>query len=110
MTLHGKGDNFRPFTHVVDSARALEFLSNVKASPNEGKVWHVAGENLRIREVAELVAQTVPGTRIIELEQPAVFESYALDSSRLLNTGFDFRWTVFKGITNLATRYAALRP
>jgi nucleoside-diphosphate-sugar epimerase len=59
ITLHGGGRQWRPHVHVDDVARAV--LATLSAAP-----WHIGGQifnigqnNLRVRDVAEVVRQVV---------------------------------------------------
>jgi len=60
------GEQWRPFLHVQDAARAV--LACLEVTPGEisGQVLNVGAPslNLRIRELGELIVTAIPGTRI----------------------------------------------
>ncbi len=90
ITIFGKGDNYRPFTHVHDLARAAQFLGEKK----EQGTFHVVGENFTINEFADEVIKNLGKGEIRHEEKPSVFDSYHLSSPKLRGLGFKFRKTV----------------
>ncbi len=105
------GTPWRPLVHVEDIARA--FLA-VLESPREavhGEAFNVGRneENYRIREVAELVAQVVPGSRVSYAPDGGPdTRCYRVDCSKIRERvpAFCPKWTLREGIDQL---YAAFR-
>lgn len=106
VLLRSDGRAWRPLVHVEDVCRA--FLA-VLGAPRE-KVHDVAfnvgrtEENYRIREVAEIVADVVPDTRVVVSESAASDRrTYRVDCSRLEETlpAYTPRWTVPAGVRQL---------
>jgi len=104
--LKSDGSPWRPLVHVEDLCRA--FLSVLDA-PRElvhGEAFNVGrdGENYRMRDVAELVRQAIPGS-VIELAEGAGADPrcYRVDFGKLERTlpGFAPRWSVAAGIVQL---------
>jgi nucleoside-diphosphate-sugar epimerase len=100
------GSPWRPLVHVEDVCRA--FLAVLDA-PRE-RVHNIAfnvgrnGENYRIRDVAELVKQAIPGS-VIEYAEGAGPDPrcYRVDFSRIEKAlpEFEPRWTVASGVAEL---------
>ncbi|MDP6700503.1 MAG: SDR family oxidoreductase, partial [Candidatus Latescibacteria bacterium] len=75
ITLHGTGDNFRPFTHTLDCARALLHLAGLEKA--QGETYHVVGGNHQIQDVATIAVQELKGaSEIIHLAHTQTFASY----------------------------------
>jgi nucleoside-diphosphate-sugar epimerase len=100
------GSPWRPLVHVEDVCRA--FIAVLQA-PRE-RVHNVAfnvgrnGENYRIRDVADLVREAIPGS-VIEYAEGAGPDPrcYRVDFSRIARALPEFapRWTVAAGVTEL---------
>lgn len=112
ILMKSDGTPWRPLVHVEDVCRA--FLAAVEA-PRE-KVHDVAfnvgrtAENYRIREVAEMVAEAMPGTEVAFAEGAGPDpRNYRVDCSRLEETlpGWDPRWTVPDGVRQLRDAFRA---
>ena len=69
ITVFG-GDQWRPFIHVVDGCRAIVAALLAPTDGVAGQVFNVGSdrENHTIREVAELVREEIPRTRVDILE------------------------------------------
>ncbi|MBN1417178.1 MAG: SDR family oxidoreductase [Planctomycetes bacterium] len=108
VLLKSDGSPWRPLVHIEDIARA--FLAVLEA-PREvvcGRAFNVGHENFRIREVAEMVADVVPGSavRFAEGASPDA-RCYRVDSSliREVLPASSPRWTVRRGIEELYEAY-----
>ncbi len=111
IVLQSDGSSWRPLLHVEDFCRA--FLATLHA-PRQ--VVHNAAfnvgrteENYRVRDLAELVQQAIPGSRIrFAVGKSRDARSYRVDCSKLAATLPEFRpqWTVRQGIEEL---YQAFR-
>jgi nucleoside-diphosphate-sugar epimerase len=68
--LKSDGTPWRPITHIEDIARAFcaTLTAPVDAIRNEAINVGVTEHNYRIRDLAEIVARVVPGTRIVYAE------------------------------------------
>ncbi len=107
LTVFGDGDNWRPFIHVKDAARAFLFLRNHGES---GEIYNVGGENFRIKEVAETVIQVVnPSTGIDFIKDRKPEFSYNVDFTKIRETGFETLFDLQSGVRDLASRLRALK-
>jgi nucleoside-diphosphate-sugar epimerase len=109
--LKSDGSPWRPIVHIEDISRA--FLAGLQA-PTE-KVFNEAfnvgrtEHNYRIREIAEIVAQVVPGCRLeIASDAGPDKRSYRVSFARIARVlpEFEPQWDVHKGAEQL---YAAYR-
>ncbi|MQA90560.1 MAG: NAD-dependent epimerase/dehydratase family protein [Gemmatimonas sp.] len=111
VLIQSDGTPWRPLVHAEDFSRA--FLAALEA-PRElvhNEAFNVGrtSENYRVSELAEMVGEVVPGSRIRYAEEGSPDpRSYRVDCSKLESTlpGYDPQWTVRKGIEQL---YAAFR-
>jgi UDP-glucose 4-epimerase len=106
LTVFGDGSNFRPFVHVRDAANAfLFFIENGKA----GEIYNIGCENLRIRDVAEIVRKEVnPSAEIVFTGKKPEF-SYHVKFDRASNAGFTPEFNLADGVRELAGRLESLR-
>ncbi len=105
------GTPWRPLVHVEDIARA--FLAVLEA-PRElvhDQAFNVgtSTENYRVREIATIVEQVVPGSRVVYAEGGGPdTRCYRVSCDKIARTlpGFKPQWTVRRGVEEL---YAAIR-
>ena len=107
--LKSDGSPWRPLVHVEDISRA--FLAVLEA-PRElvhAQAFNVgsSAENYRVRELAEIVAETVPGTSL-EFAAGASPDkrNYRVNCDRITAVlGYRTRWTVRQGAAELYEGY-----
>ncbi len=110
VLLKSDGASWRPIVHVEDICRA--FLA-VLQSPRElvhNEVFNVVriGENYRIRELAQIVAESVPGSQISFAEGAGPDQRcYRVDGKKIIRTTKTFRpqWIARMGAAQLYTAY-----
>ena len=103
------GTPWRPLVHIEDISRA--FLAVLEA-PRElvhDQAFNVGrtDENYRVREVAEIVADVIPGSEVAYAEDGGPDKRcYRVDCQKIAETlpSFDPQWTVRRGVEEL---YAA---
>jgi nucleoside-diphosphate-sugar epimerase len=108
--LKSDGTPWRPLVHIEDISRA--FLALVEAPRervhNEAFNVGATAENYQIRDVAEIVADVVPDSRV-ELSSGASPDTrnYRVDCSKLEQAFPEAaaRWTVRKGVEELLAAY-----
>ena len=101
VLLRSDGSQWRPLVHVADVSRA--FLA-VLESPRElvhGEAFNVGSteESYRIRDVARIVEQTVPGS-VVSMSGDAVADlrNYRVSCDKLADRlGYTTEWTVERG-------------
>ncbi|MFX1419068.1 MAG: NAD-dependent epimerase/dehydratase family protein [Promethearchaeota archaeon] len=88
ITVFG-GEQERPFVHIRDISRAIMHV--IKNSLHG--IYNVRGENLSLLRLGEIVKGITNCE--IEINRNIVDKrSYMVDSSKLMNTGFKFKYTV----------------
>jgi len=112
VLLKSDGSPWRPLVHVEDLARAFLAVLEAPREQVHDTAFNVgrSGENYRIREVAQIVAEELPGSelRIAEGASPDA-RDYRVEFARIEETlpGYDPRWTVRQGVRELRDAYAA---
>jgi nucleoside-diphosphate-sugar epimerase len=109
--MESDGSAWRPLVHVADICRA--FLAVLEA-PRElvhNQAFNVGRieDNVRVRDVAELVRAAVPDSKVTFAEGAGPDRrSYRVDFSKLTDTFPDLKlsWGVQQGVDELATAYA----
>jgi nucleoside-diphosphate-sugar epimerase len=96
------GTPWRPLVHIGDMALAITCALEAPVETVRGQAFNVgrSDNNVRVREIAEMVRRQVPGSRIeITGETGGDPRSYRVDFTRALTKlrGFEPRWTVAMG-------------
>jgi len=94
------GEQWRPFVHVRDVARAVIFASE-NFEKFIGRVFNLTSENLTIKQVAETIKKIYPETKIEINKMITDPRNYIVSNKKLLDTGFKFKWNVEKGIKEM---------
>jgi nucleoside-diphosphate-sugar epimerase len=110
IRLMSDGTPWRPIVHIEDISRA--FLAVLEAPPDvvHDRAFNVGrtSENYRIRELAEIVAETVPGTSV-ELAAGAGPDkrNYRVDCDRIARElpAFQPQWDARRGARELHDAY-----
>ncbi|MGH3405455.1 MAG: NAD-dependent epimerase/dehydratase family protein [Streptosporangiaceae bacterium] len=111
VKMQSDGSPWRPMVHIEDISRA--FLAMLEA-PRElihNEAFNVGRteDNVQIREIAEMVREAVPGSKVSFAEGAGPdIRDYRVDFSKLHTTFPDLkmRWSVREGIDELAAAYA----
>lgn len=110
VRLLSDGSAWRPLVHAEDIAAAFLALLEAPRERVHAKAYNVGvgTENYLIRDVAELVAEVVPGSRVTFADgASADRRNYRVDFDLIATEvpGFRPRWTVRKGIEELVEAY-----
>ncbi len=100
------GTPWRPLVHIEDIARGALSAVEAPAGSLRHRVFNIgrADANYTVRQIAEMVARTLPGCRIeITGEAGSDPRSYRVDFSRALSQlpGFAPAWTLERGASEL---------
>lgn len=106
VLLKSDGMAWRPVVHVEDIARAFVAVLGAPRATTHGQVFNVgrSEENYRIRDLAEFVEETVPGSQIeYAHDAGADKRSYRVDCGKLVRTLPEFRprWNARRGARQL---------
>jgi nucleoside-diphosphate-sugar epimerase len=108
--LKSAGTSWRPIVHIEDISRAFVAVLEAPRDKVHNRAFNVGvpGENFRIRELAEIVRDTVPGSHV-ELAEGASPDqrNYRVDCQLLPTTivGYRPRWNARKGAAELYQAY-----
>jgi nucleoside-diphosphate-sugar epimerase len=107
ITVFG-GEQKRPNLHIEDMAGAYLFLLKQPAEKIHRKVYNVGYENYKVREIAEMVRDTL-GVKIpIETMPTNDIRSYHVSSRRIKEElGFEPQHTIQKAILDLKEAFEA---
>ena len=111
VRLESDGTPWRPLVHIEDISRA--FLAMLEA-PRElvhNEAFNVgrAHDNVQVRDIAELVRDAVPGSKVSLADGAGPdLRNYRVDFAKLDETFPDLslRWSVAAGVDELAAAYA----
>lgn len=108
--LKSDGTAWRPLVHVEDIARAVVAVLSAPRESVHARAFNVGvpDENFRIREVAEIVKETVPGAEIRYADGASPdMRNYRVDCSRLPRVvpAYEPRWNVRRGAEQLYETY-----
>jgi nucleoside-diphosphate-sugar epimerase len=110
VLLKSDGMSWRPIVHIEDIGRAFLAALEAPVDTVHNEIFNVGvtTENYRIREIAEIVKETVPGSRI-EFAASAGPDkrTYRVDCSKVARLLPKFRpqWTARRGARDLHNRY-----
>jgi len=110
VLLKSDGMSWRPIVHIEDIGRAFVAALEAPAETVHNEIFNVGitTENYRIREIAEIVEETVPGSRI-EFATGAGPDkrTYRVDCAKISRLLPNFRpeWTARRGARDLYNKY-----
>jgi nucleoside-diphosphate-sugar epimerase len=110
ILLQSDGTPWRPLVHIRDICRAMIAVLHAPTELVHNEAFNVGAnsENYRIRDVAEIVGEVMPGTRIALAEGSGPDKrSYQVDCSKLGRVLPDAvpQWTVRRGVEELRDAY-----
>jgi nucleoside-diphosphate-sugar epimerase len=111
VLIHSDGTPWRPLVHVEDIAAAFLAVLHAPHELVHDEAFNVgaSAENYRIRDLAEIVEDVVPGARAWFAEGGGPDKrSYQVDRSMIVRVlpAFGPRWTVRRGVEQLYEAYA----
>lgn len=110
VLIKSDGTPWRPLVHIEDISRAFLAILRAPAEAVHDVAFNVGrqGENYRIREIAEMVREVVPGSRVTYAPGASPDKrNYRVDFGRIAQTLPEFQpqWTVRRGIEELHDAY-----
>ena len=110
VRLLSNGRAWRPLIHVEDIAAAFEAMLTVPRDRVHGKAYNITqtSENYLIRDVAEIVAEVVSGSRLSFAEGAGTdLRNYRVTGDLVAAEVPEFQptWTVRKGVEQLVEAY-----
>jgi nucleoside-diphosphate-sugar epimerase len=102
------GDQYRPNLHIKDMVKAYSVLLNAPGNKINREVFNVAGENLKVIEIAELVRESLSGQVEIEVLPVVDDRSYRVSGEKILLTlGFAPQFTVRDAVKDIENAFLA---
>jgi nucleoside-diphosphate-sugar epimerase len=107
ITVFG-GDQLRPNLHIEDMADLYVKLLQAPATQIDRKIWNAGYQNLKVREIAELVRRVVGKNVEIVTEPTNDNRSYHVSSEKIARElGFKPRYTVEDAVVDLKKAFEA---
>ena len=93
------GQCYRPFVHVIDMAAALAHAATDANVAKQHRVFNVSHPDGNVT-VAKAVKQlaSVSGAALLDPLPEIDTRSYRIDTSRFIDTGFRYQWTLEQGL------------
>jgi nucleoside-diphosphate-sugar epimerase len=113
ILIQSDGTPWRPLVHVQDISNALLAVLHAPRELVHDQAFNVgsSAENYRIRDIATIVEQIIPGARASFAEGGGPDKrSYQVDCSKITRVlGFTTQWTVRRGVEELYAAYTRNR-
>jgi nucleoside-diphosphate-sugar epimerase len=113
--VHLKSDGmaWRPIVHVEDIARAYIAVLEADRTLVHNEAFNVGmtSENYRIREIAQIVRDVVPGSRIgFAADATSDLRNYRVDCNHIARRlhGYKPQWTCHRGVEQLFENYRSV--
>ncbi len=107
--LKSDGGSWRPLVHIEDISRAFVAVTEARREVIHDEVFNIghSEENYRIRDLAHIVAETVPDSEVeIAAGASADQRNYRVNCAKAEELlGFVARWTVRRGAQELLEAY-----
>jgi nucleoside-diphosphate-sugar epimerase len=108
--LKSDGNAWRPIVHIEDIGRAIEAVLSAPKPLVHDQAFNIGhtSENYRIRDIAAIVAETIPGSRIeFASTASADLRNYRVNCDKFARTfGADIlRWDARRGAAELLETY-----
>lgn len=110
VCLESDGSPWRPLVHVEDICRSFLAVLEAPREVVHDEAFNVgrAEDNVQVRDIAEIVRQAVPGSRVsFAAEAGPDLRNYRVDFSKLTATfpELSLRWSVPAGVDELVRAY-----
>ena len=111
VRLQTDGSQWRPLVHVVDICRAFLAVLQAPRDLVHAEAFNVGStaENYQIRDVAGIVEQVVPNSRVVLAGQPGPdLRNYRVSCDKFADRlGFQTEWTVERGAREVFETFAS---
>lgn len=113
VEVHSDGTPWRPVVHIQDVARAFQAVLEAPPEKVHNEAFNTGADQLnhQIRELAEIVADTVPGCELVMVPQPGADQrTYKAGFDKFSRTfpDFEFLWTPRDGARELYDAFKSI--
>lgn len=98
IKLFSGGVQMKSLVAIMDVARCIKFMAE---SEYNKEIFHLASENMTVKQVAEICKKINPKVNLIETNDEIPNLGYTISNKKLLNTGFKFLYTVENSIKEM---------
>lgn len=77
------GAQWRPHIHVNDVALAIKKILEAPIEKIRGELFNVIGENYKISEIGDMVADLIPGTRLVSSNMAVDQRNYRVSAEKI---------------------------
>lgn len=96
------GEQYRPNLHIEDMCRAYIEVLRQPASKVNRQIFNVGADNMKVSEIAEIVASRVDGAVEVRVEPTQDLRSYRISSDRIAEAiGFRPKFTISDAVDDL---------
>lgn len=98
------GIQLKSLVPLLDVARCFKFMAERKDLQRE--TYHLAQDNLTVKEVAQLCKKINPKLELIETDDEIPNLGYTISNTKLLKTGFEFRYNLEQSLTQMINNWS----
>ena len=113
IAMTSDGSPWRPLVHIQDICQAILCALEAPSQSVAGEIFNVGAteENYRIREVAEIVADTVPGCKVTLGPSGGDNRSYRVNFDKIKDNlpGFRCKWNLRDGADELRSIFEQIK-
>jgi nucleoside-diphosphate-sugar epimerase len=107
LSIHGRGDQQRPFIHIKDASSVIRFCLAYREMTG-GEIFNASSENTSILKLAENIQNLHPGVRIHYTEQDILTHlSFEISNEKLRKLGWEPEVNIKDGLTELLSNYTS---
>jgi nucleoside-diphosphate-sugar epimerase len=103
VTVYG-GDQWRPFLHVHDAARAIAYVLKSASSGTAAEIYNCGSEmeNYRLKEIGQLIVEEVPSAGLTVIPEKVDKRSYRISFEHIEHDlNFKCKYRVIDGIREI---------
>jgi nucleoside-diphosphate-sugar epimerase len=100
ITVFG-GDQWRPFVHVRDAARAVFTALQAPLGQVQSEIFNVGSDkqNLTISQVGKIISDLVPTAQLVSMGSDTDLRNYRVSFAKIRSVlGFEPEWTIDRGV------------
>ena len=104
IKLFSGGVQLKSLVPLFDVARCMKFMA--ERTDIQREIFHLAKENMTVKQVAELCKEINPKLTIVETQDEIPNLGYTISNAKLLSTGFEFRYDLNECLKEMITNWS----